>query len=424
MADNIELNTGSGGSTLATAEVTFSGDTADVQVVGLGLITGSAESYAVQLVAGGAGAVGATVQRVTLASDDPAVVDLAAIEVDLTSIDGKITACDTGAVVLASGTVTTVTSITNDVNIADGGNSITVDWAGTAPPIGACVEATALRVTIATDSTGVLSVDDGGGTITVDGTVTANLSATDNAVLDQIDSNTDYGAVVGGGVEATALRVTLANDSTGTLTVDTTGTSGLEVVQGTAADLNVTEASASAILTAVQLIDNTVAVLGTATYSEASTSGNVVGAVRNDELATLADTDNEIAPLQVDEDGALMVSETSVACKRASGVAATTADIIAQVATKKFRIHALALFATSATVTNVYLSTTTDLDVLGNAANPIPLATDADGDNSAGFVMPWNPGGWTETSTANEALTLNLSAAQDVIWAITYSEVS
>ena len=54
------------------------------------------------------------------------------------------------------------------VNIQDGGNAITVDWAGTAPPIGGGTEATALKVTIASDSTGVLSVDDNGGSLTVD----------------------------------------------------------------------------------------------------------------------------------------------------------------------------------------------------------------------------------------------------------------
>lgn len=41
-------------------------------------------------------------------------------------------------------------------------------------PGGGGVEAAALRVTIASDSTGVLSVDDNGGSLTVDGTVTAN----------------------------------------------------------------------------------------------------------------------------------------------------------------------------------------------------------------------------------------------------------
>ncbi len=60
-------------------------------------------------VAAGAGAVGVTVPRVTLASDDPAVALLTTIDSDTdtiagdtTSIDGKITACDTGAVDIIS----------------------------------------------------------------------------------------------------------------------------------------------------------------------------------------------------------------------------------------------------------------------------------------------------------------------------------
>ena len=58
----------------------------------------------------GAGAVATGVQRITLASDDPAVALLGTIDTDTgviagdtTSIDGKITACNTGAVVLATG---------------------------------------------------------------------------------------------------------------------------------------------------------------------------------------------------------------------------------------------------------------------------------------------------------------------------------
>lgn len=45
-------------------------------------------------------------------------------------------------------------------------------------PSGGGVEATALRVTIANDSTGVLSIDDNGGSITVDGTVAISGSVT------------------------------------------------------------------------------------------------------------------------------------------------------------------------------------------------------------------------------------------------------
>lgn len=48
------------------------------------------------------------------------------------------------------------------------------DNSGTELASGGGTEAAALRVTVANDSTGVVSVDDGGGALTVDGTVTAN----------------------------------------------------------------------------------------------------------------------------------------------------------------------------------------------------------------------------------------------------------
>ena len=53
------------------------------------------------------------------------------------------------------------------------------------------------------------------------------------------------------------------------------------------------------------------ATLGTTTYSETSTKGITVGAVRNDTLATLANTDNEIAPLQVNAAGALYTADAT-----------------------------------------------------------------------------------------------------------------
>lgn len=140
-----------------------------------------------------------------------------------------------------------------DLTIADGGNSITVDWNGTAPPIGAGLEATALRVTLATDSTGVISIDDGGNVITVDGTITANAGtnlntsalaletggnlATIATKATDIETNTDFGATTGGGTETGALRVTLANDSTGLLSVDDNGGSLSIDIGGTAPTL-------------------------------------------------------------------------------------------------------------------------------------------------------------------------------------------
>jgi hypothetical protein len=66
------------------------------------------------------------------------------------------------------------------VSVDDNAGSLTVDNAALSVT-GGGVEATALRVTLASDSTGVLTVDDGGGSLTVDGTVTASNTAGDVA---------------------------------------------------------------------------------------------------------------------------------------------------------------------------------------------------------------------------------------------------
>lgn len=98
-------------------------------------------------------------------------------------------------VTLTSTTVTGTVAVTqsgtwDEVGINDSGNSITVDWAGTAPPIGAGVEATALRVTLATDSTGVVSVDDNGSALTVDngGTFAVQVDGAALTALQLIDN--------------------------------------------------------------------------------------------------------------------------------------------------------------------------------------------------------------------------------------------
>jgi hypothetical protein len=93
-------------------------------------------------------------------------------------------------------------------------------------------------------------------------TIIGHLDGVEGSLTD-IETNTDFGAVVGGGTEATALRVTLANDSTGTLTVDTTGTSGLEVVQSSAGDLNVTEANSGTIASDTTSIDGKITACNT-----------------------------------------------------------------------------------------------------------------------------------------------------------------
>jgi hypothetical protein len=190
-----------------------------------------------------------------------------------------------------------------DVSLLLGGTAASVN--------NGAADSTTLRVTIASDTTGVLSVDDNGSSLTVDGTVTANLSATDNAVLDDIaaslsvlddwdDSNyanvnlnlAGSDAPTGGGAESGALRVTLANDSTGVISIDDGGNT--ITVDGTVGISGTVSTSATYTL-------------GSNTYTEAATKGVPVAAVRNDTLATLANTDNEFAPLQVNASGALYV---------------------------------------------------------------------------------------------------------------------
>ena len=221
----------------------------------------------------GAGAVAATVPRMTLSSDDPAVVDLAAIEVLLGTIDadtGSILT-DTNAMVvdLAAIEVTQdalvvdlaaievlLTGIDSDTNtIQSDTTAILADTAAlvvdaaalevlntdietntdSLAVVGGGTEAAAVRVTLANDSTGVVSVDDNAGALTVDWAGTA--------------------PPIGAGTEAGALRVTLATDSTGvvsiddnssTITVDgTVAVSGIEdvYVHPTAGELAITRST-------------------------------------------------------------------------------------------------------------------------------------------------------------------------------------
>jgi len=84
--------------------------------------------------------------------------------------------------------------------------------------IGGGTEAAALRVTIASDSTGVVSVDDGGGTLTVDGTVSVSgLLADGHAVtIDNTDSNEVYVRGSGTAGSADAKVLTVQGIASGT----------------------------------------------------------------------------------------------------------------------------------------------------------------------------------------------------------------
>jgi hypothetical protein len=293
----------------------------------------------------------------------------------------------------------------NDVTISDGGNVISVDDGAGSLTVDGTV---AISGTVAvTDNSGTLSVDDGAGSLTVD-----------NAAL----------SVTGGGVEASALRVTIANDSTGVVSVDdngstlsvddgggnisiddggntitvdgtvsVTGVSTLAEQQSQTTHLATIAGDTTDIETAVELLDDTVATLGTTTYTEATTKGLVIGAVRRDADTTLADTTNEIAPLQVDANGRLKVEAFSGETLPVSGT--ITANL-------------------AAGTNNIG-----DVDILSIAAGDnnignVDIASIAAGDNNIGNVdvvssaLPTGAATAANQSTANTALSAIQTATE------------
>jgi len=80
------------------------------------------------------------------------------------------------------------------VPVTDNSGSLTVDNT-TLSVVGGGAEATALRVTLASDSTGVLSVDDNGASLTVDGTVAiSGTISTKTALTESAPTSTSIGA--------------------------------------------------------------------------------------------------------------------------------------------------------------------------------------------------------------------------------------
>jgi hypothetical protein len=223
VADNVVADAGTGGSTFAAAELSFSGDTVIVPGSFVGVLSGSEGAWTFSLVVGGAGAVAAGVQRVTLASDDPAVASLAILDNVIYVDDADWTATTSSHALIGGVYQSTPGTITDGDT---GPLRLTANGAAHV-----AVQNTVTVASHAVTNAGTFAVQ-----AAQSGTWTVDLGATDNAVLDNIDADLttiighvdglegllttidgDTGtlAVVGNGAAATALRVSLANDSTG-----------------------------------------------------------------------------------------------------------------------------------------------------------------------------------------------------------------
>lgn len=105
------------------------------------------------------------------------------------------------------------------------------------------------------------------------------------------------GAVTVSGVATAANQTTIIGHVDGIETL-------LTAIDGHVDGIEGTQASS---VTALQLIDDPVVVLGTATYTETTSKGMLIGVVRRDADTTLVDTTNEFTALQVDAAGKLKV---------------------------------------------------------------------------------------------------------------------
>jgi hypothetical protein len=295
MADNIVLNSGSGGATIATdddgtahhqyVKLEFGADNTFTKVTAtqglptdpLDRATRDMGKIDVAMGQGAHDAPGASLDPVAIGGYASATAPSAV------STDGdicRIWTTPSGAVHVADGNTT--------LSVDDGAGSLTIDNAALSVT-GGGVEAAALRVTLASDSTGVLSVDDNGSTLSVDdggGSLTI-----DNAAL----------GVTGGGVEASALRVTIANDSTGLLSVDDNGGS---LTVDNAGTFVVQENGAA--LTALQTLDNPVLV-DDAAFTPASSSVMMAG-FTVDETTTDSADEGDAAAARITPDRKVIVT--------------------------------------------------------------------------------------------------------------------
>lgn len=194
------------------------------------------------------------------------------------------------------------------------------------------------------------------GNVKNSGTFVIQIDGTALTRLTDIETNTDFGAVTGGGVQASALRVTIASDSSGVLSIDDNGgvittdgsiTVGAENVSapsdaqnvqafnriwdgsawdrmpGTSADgvtvnlgsnndVVATNAGTfvvqedGAALTALQLIDDAIYV-DDADWTNTSSKHMLVGGLYQSTPQTV--TDGDVAPFQVDVNGNAVINQ-------------------------------------------------------------------------------------------------------------------
>lgn len=285
------------------------------------------------------------------------------------------------------------------------------------------------------DGGGNLSIDDGGNTITVDGTVTANLGATDNAVLDAIQVATEATqAAVEGTVAVSAASLPLptgaaTESSLSALAGDVGDTADAAATAGSTGTLHAKQrlmtSQLDSIKTAVETLDNAISgsEMQVDVVAALPAGDNVVGRVKLSDGTDVADVldltnSNPLTVAIVDGDGTQITSfgggtqytedaaaaanpvGTALNLIRAdalAGVTSTDGDNVAARGTDKGELyvkHADSIAVTHTALTELAAAIDTELqvDVVGalpagtNNIGDVDILSIAAGDNNIGNV--------------------------------------
>jgi hypothetical protein len=355
MADNLTLNAGSGGATVATDDV------GGVHYPISKLCFGALNTVTMVAAAEGLPVAQEGTWSLTNISGTISLPTGAATEATLSSFSAKVTACNTGAVVVASGVITT---ITNPVAVTG------TFWQATQPVSGTFWQATQPV------SAASLPLPTGAATETTLATIAASFATESTlATLDGKVAACNTGAVVIASGTVTA--------NMGTVTADPFGAN---------ADAGSATGSISAKLRFI------------------AATGIPVTA----QPARAATTDNVGAKLATD---AIMNGTSALTPKFAfANVAAaqTDSNVVTAVANKKIRVLQTHV-VTGATATNITFNSkpagagTAISSLAANAAN-------------GGSVRPFSPIGWFET-VAGEGLTVTTGAGSTTGIEVVYVEV-
>lgn len=247
--------------------------------------------------AGGGGGAGTQYTEDAVSAADPVGTAVALRRRDAlvseVSADGDVVAANgtgKGELYVKHADAIPVTDNGGLLSVDDGAGSLTVDNPALAVT-GGGVEATALRVTLASDSTGVVSVDDNGGSLTVDGTVTADTELTTQDY--DTGAGTVAAATVGVVVPAAGGPAAITGDAANGLDVDVTRLPSLPAGTNNIGDVDV------------------LTLPGTFAEDVPHTSGDVghfVLGVRNSALTTLTSADGDYSPVAVDNAGRLILN--------------------------------------------------------------------------------------------------------------------